>query len=121
MYTHITDFPHSFKTTDLIFEQRDIQYIYRNLRPRTLAKTLNSDRYSKLIEQAYQDYSESLNENLGDFLFSLDNIGDTFYSKFLNKNGVGPFCKFRISEFLYDKGIYFYVVDGKIMYLGQSD
>ena len=38
----------------------------------------------------------------------------------LNTYGSGPFCKFRINDHLDEKGLYCFVVDKKIKYIGQT-
>ena len=38
----------------------------------------------------------------------------------LNTYGKGPFCKFRIHDHLKEKGLYCFVVDKKLKYIGQT-
>ena len=61
-----------------------------------------------------------LDLNLGEFLFRLKSEGNSDYKLYLNKYGDRRYCIYKIDQFLNDKGIYCYVVDNKIMYLGRS-
>ena len=68
-------------------------------------------------------HSKYLDYKLGDFLKELQKTGHSDLKggkgKFLNDYGDKVFCKFRINEFLNDKGIYCYIHGNKIMYIGR--
>lgn len=109
-----------FKLTDIHILQKDIIDIHLKLRPRTLRKTLESKHYNKFKSKVYQNYHEYLDVNLCDFLSTLKDQGDDFYLSFFNKNWKGPFCHFKINEFLNHRGIYCFVSGDEIKYLGKS-
>jgi hypothetical protein len=41
-------------------------------------------------------------------------------SRKLNEYGEGPFCIFRINDHLKDKGLYCYIVNGELKYIGET-
>lgn len=69
--------------------------------------------------QLKEKYYDFLNYSLYDFLSHLKNSKNNDLSLFLNKYGGKKFCRYRINEFLKDNGIYCYVLNDKIMYLGR--
>lgn len=58
--------------------------------------------------------------SLGYFLITLKNESNPDYNHFLNKYGDGKFCEYSITKFQKDKGIYCYIVDEQIVYIGRS-
>ena len=47
------------------------------------------------------------------------NSNDLEYKLFLNKYGDNTFCHFKLNSHLNDKGLYIWVVNGKVKYLGR--
>ncbi|RZJ53277.1 MAG: hypothetical protein EOO44_09065 [Flavobacterium sp.] len=45
--------------------------------------------------------------------------GNKDYRSYLNKYGDSKFCNYKIDSHLKDKGIYCYIVDEQIMYIGR--
>lgn len=88
---------------------------------KTLKQTLDHKRYTKLKAEVLDRYSRVLDEPLGHFLLDLKFEGDQFYRKFLNSYGDSTFSTFRISDALFQKmkGVYAYVVDNEVMYIGR--
>ena len=66
-----------------------------------------------------QKYKAHLAKKLGDFLKILKKGKDSNYLCFLNKYGDNKYCKFKIDTHLEDKGIYCYIKDDKIKYIGR--
>lgn len=93
------------------------QFAYKN--NKTVAETLTHKRYAHLAIEVGKNYTAFLSEKLGDFLLRLKLEGDPFYLKFLNKYGDKTFCTFSIAQYRGQKGLYSYVVDGKIKYIGR--
>jgi hypothetical protein len=66
-----------------------------------------------------QKYKSNLDYKLGEFLKLLKETNDSNYKSFLNKYGDNVFCEFSIADNLNDKGIYCYIKDNKIKYVGR--
>jgi len=88
---------------------------------KTVAETLAHHRYSALKSLAVERYPEQLHEPLGTFLLSLKMRGDAFYRRFLNRYGDLTYCQFRIADsaFLDAKGVYSYLLDDEVVYVGR--
>jgi len=56
---------------------------------------------------------------LGVFLKTLKESNDNNYLYFLNKYGDSKFCEFKIETNLNDKGIYCFIENNKIKYVGR--
>jgi hypothetical protein len=78
------------------------------------------NRLHKIAGQQLEKYSSYLNLNIGEFLFNLKSVNNLDYKLYLNKYGDEKFCRYKIEGFLNDKGIYCYVVDNEIKYIGRS-
>lgn len=105
-----------FQDNPIILNQRNIENIFFEKNNRTLAYTLLYKKYSHID---ISSYSGSAEIRLGDFLKILKDKGDMSYKGFLNKYGDSKFCEFAITKFLSDRGIYCFVVENQIVYLGR--
>ena len=76
-------------------------------------------KYSRLKVLLADKYKSHLDKKLGDFLKHLKESNDSNYLCFLNKYGDNKFCKFNIYNHLNDKGIYCYIKNDKIKYIGR--
>jgi hypothetical protein len=87
-----------------------------------LEKAVNNkkNRLHKIAGQQLEKYSSYLNLSIGEFLFKLKSVNNLDYKLYLNKYGDEKFCRYKIEGFLNDKGIYCYVVDNEIKYIGRS-
>ena len=115
-----------FKVVNIKIKKRNIENIFkknlnRNLNYR-LDKALKSksDRLHKIALELKQKYNQYLDTPLGLFLFELKNARNIDYKLFLNKYGDNLFCEFSISECQNDKGVYCYIVNDSIVYVGRS-
>ncbi|MCL2558781.1 MAG: GIY-YIG nuclease family protein, partial [Treponema sp.] len=89
---------------------------------KTLAETLENERYSKLIPECRRNYPEKMNDKLGEFLFALKQEGDPFYKSFLNKHGDETYVKFELanSAIAGSKGLYVFSKNDEIVYVGKT-
>jgi hypothetical protein len=108
-----------FKIITLSFEKKNIQNIFFDKKNKTLKETFEHHRYLRLQTLLSVKYRKQLDQQLGDFLKSLKESKDENYLCFLNKYGDNKFCEFKISDNLNDKGIYCFIVDNKIKYIGR--
>jgi hypothetical protein len=108
-----------FKMIRLNFESRNISSVFFKKNNKTLGQTLEHHRYERLRLLLANKYSIHLEKKIGDFLRFLKESNDDNYKCFLNKYGDGNFCRFSISENLNDRGIYCYVINGEIKYIGR--
>lgn len=88
---------------------------------RTVEETLLHNRYSHLDGETREKYPTSLTMQLGDFLLDLKNKGDQYYEKFLNQYGDLEYGRFLMEseEHKQLKGLYAYVTEGEIKYIGR--
>lgn len=109
-----------FKIIPLTFVCKDILSVFYNLKSKkTLLQTFDHVRYLRLKPSFVDRYKDHLDKRLSDFLKSLKETNDKNYLNFLNKYGDNNFCEFRISDNLTDKGIYCYIADDRIKYVGR--
>lgn len=89
---------------------------------KSLAKTLDHVLYSKLKPEVMDRYSAYLDQSIGSFLLELKSDNDPFYKRFLNGYGDLKYIKFRtiLENYSSHKGIYRYLVNGEIKYIGRS-
>ena len=79
-----------------------------------------STKYKKAV---FNDYAEFLDMQIGKFLLMLKEQGNEFYEDFLLTDyGDGKFCKFNLKDkdIFYKKGLYIYLVDDELMYIGST-
>jgi hypothetical protein len=108
-----------FKIIPLAFSNRNIQSVFYNKNNKTLAETFRHSKYHRLKLLLSDKYKNHLNKKLGDFLKLLKGNGDRNYLCFLNKYGDEKFCEFKINDNLSDKGIYCFMENNKIKYIGR--
>ena len=78
---------HQLIEISLNFETRIYSNIFKDKNNKTLQATIETSKYKSLADKVYQNYSQELNTNLGEFLLKLKNTGDELYREFLNKYG----------------------------------
>ena len=79
-----------------------------------------SDRLHSIASLHLEKYKKFLNMDLGHFLQILKNENNQDYKLYLNKYGDLKYCEFKLTEYITDKGLYCYVVNNKIQYIGRS-
>lgn len=99
-----------------IFKDNKKTLIYR------LDKAMSNpkDRLNKIAKAQKDKYYDYHQMELGKFLLNLKEMGNEDYNLYLNKYGDRKFCNYKIDNFLNDKGIYCYIVENKIVYIGRS-
>lgn len=80
----------------------------------------SKDRLNKIAQHQKDKYGVSLHKELGEFLVELKDQGNEDYKLYLNKYGDKKFCNFHINKHQKGKGIYCYIVEDKIVYIGRS-
>ncbi len=108
-----------FHEVALEFSASDLQNIFCKKNNKTLAQTIQTRRYEHLSDVVYLKYFDFLNTPLGEFLGKLKSSGDEFYKRFLNSYGDLEYCIFSIGRGLKLKGLYSYVVDEQLRYMGR--
>lgn len=115
-----------FDIINLSITNRNQNNIFKNNLKKTLQYRLDKaiknkeDRLHKLASSLKEKYSLLLNLKLGEFLIKLKNESNDDYKLFLNKYGDNFFCEFKITKHQKDKGIYCYILNNKIVYIGRS-
>ncbi len=110
-----------FQRVELHFETAVYSNVFACKTNKTLAQTIQHKRYKNLAAYAENYTHRDLFLPIGTFLLQLKNSGDPFYKEFLNNCGDLEYCRFCITakEWLQKKGLYMYVIKGKIMYIGR--
>jgi GR25 family glycosyltransferase involved in LPS biosynthesis len=114
-----------FQIIDLEITNRDQENIFignkKTLLYRLNKAILNPKDYLHSIAQQQRDkYPMFHNMNLGEFIFILKSEGNLDYKLYLNKYGDKKYCNYSIRRFQNDKGIYCYIVEDRIIYVGRS-
>lgn len=88
---------------------------------KTLSETLAHHRYAKFGPILSSEHGSELNRPLGQFLLDLKLQGNLLYKRFLNAYGDETYSIFRLADtsFKQAKGVYAYIVDGMVMYVGR--
>jgi hypothetical protein len=119
MNLKINDSTFEFKIIPLNFNSKNISSVFYNKNNKTLKQTFEHHKYSRLKLLLADKYKAYLDKKLGDFLKLLKEANDSNYLCFLNKYGDNNFCEYKIDTHLNDKGIYCYINDDKIKYIGR--
>lgn len=106
---------------DLSFDEHVYKNVFSTKNNKTLSETLSHRRYQSLKSATERNYSSCLNMPLGSFILLLKQNEDDFYKRFLNKYGDGVYSRFWLanSQDFTKKGVYFYVLNDKIVYVGR--
>ena len=112
---------HQLIEISLNFETRIYSNIFKDKNNKTLQATIETSKYKSLADKVYQNYSQELNTNLGEFLLKLKNTGDELYREFLNKYGDLEYSIFFLAkqEQYNLKGVYFYYLNDELKYIGR--
>jgi len=111
---------YTFHPVRLYLHQTGIQNQFKNYQNKTVLQTVGKSRYSKLRPTVERKYPVSLNEPLGEFLYSLKMNEDKFYLRFLNPYGDETYSKFSIKVHLHEIGLYVYARGSEIVYIGKT-
>lgn len=115
-----------FKTLSVDIRNKNQENIFKDNIKRSLGYKLEKaaknkkDRLHRKADELKHKYKSDLNECLGSFLTKLKSESNPDYKLFLNKYGDSKYCEYSITKFQNDKGIYCYIVDNKIIYIGRS-
>ncbi|WP_179008578.1 hypothetical protein [Winogradskyella forsetii] len=114
-----------FDKIELNIQERNIDNIFKNNKKTLrykLDKAINNPKncYHRIAVKQKEKYAEYLNMNFGEFLLKLKENGNDDYILYLNKYGDKKYCFFKIEKHLSEKGIYCFIVDDEILYVGRS-
>jgi hypothetical protein len=112
---------HDFNRVALHLLEGQRTNVFSEKNNKTLSETLAHHKYAKFQSLVFSDHGTQLNMPLGQFLLELKLQGNPFYKRFLNPYGDELYSTFRLSDssFSQAKGVYAYVVDGSVMYIGR--
>ena len=127
MIVTVNSSQYNFKEIELSISNRNQENIFRKNTKRTLSyvlhKALNqpTNRLNKIASAHIERYSRYLDFTLGEFLYTLKENNNLDYLSYLNGYGDKRFCDFKlVSTMSNSKGLYCYIVDQKIQYIGRS-
>ena len=114
-----------FKIIEINLIKSDIENIFQDNKKKlryTLEKAIadSKNRLHKIAKEHKIIYEKYLDFKLGDFLFQLKLENNQDYRKYLNKYGDNKYCIYKIEEFQTKRGIYCYILENKIVYIGRS-
>jgi len=110
-----------FTPVTIRFENGQFTDVFAQKNNKTLNQTLVHRRYNPLAEETRRRYPNQLATPLGVFLLALKQNKDQFYMRFLNNYGDLTYSKFWLGDerVLTDKGLYLYVVQNTLQYIGR--
>lgn len=108
-----------FNVISLKFKQKNITSVYFKKKNKTLKETLDHKKYAAIKNKIGEKYKMHGEEQIGNFLKLLKESNNSDYLHFLNRYGDNNFCHFKISQFILDKGIYCFIKDNTIKYVGR--
>lgn len=112
---------YQFIQIGLTFDGKVYKDIFGQKNNKSVKETLKHRRYVTLKDEVIQRCPADIEKPLGSFLLGLKNAGDRFYKRFLNTYGDLTYSVFFISEIEHfeSKGVYAYLVDGELKYIGR--
>jgi len=111
-----------FRPVALRFAEGLTSNLFVKKNNKTVSQTLRGPKYSHLTEVMLRDHPGSAQRRLGEFLLDLKRAGDALYLRFLNRYGDEAYCEFCLDDpkLLPLIGLYCFMVDGQIKYIGKS-
>ncbi len=114
-----------FLTTQLKVENKNQQNLFEGNKKTLgykLKKAINNekDRLHKISSSFYDKYQDKLDMSFGCFLKMLKDNNNPDYLFFLNKHGDLSYCDFMLENFKNDKGLYCFIINDEIKYIGRS-
>ena len=114
-----------FQTLDINIVERNIEHIFKDNKKAVLYKLDKAianpkDRLHQIAKEHKIKYEGLLNLKLGEFLLKLKSEKNEDYLKYLNKYGDKKYCIYKIEKHEKDKGIYCYIIENEIVYIGRS-
>jgi hypothetical protein len=86
-----------------------------------LREIIEKDKYLHMKNCILENFKSYLDYDLGAFLIEMKTKENSIYKSFINKYGDLDYCRFKIinKELSTQKGIYFYEINDKIVYIGR--
>lgn len=119
MIIEIENIKLEFEKTSLEFLERGIDSAFKTKNNKTLGETLEHSRYKRVKNKLKPPTEQQLATPLGEYLFEKKSSNDLEYKLFLNKYGDNTYCHFKLISHLNDKGIYIWVLNEEVKYLGR--
>lgn len=110
-----------FINVPLRFEFGFEKNVFSKKKDKSVRETLAGAKYARFSQKVLRNYAGSLDKPLGEFLAQLKEENNIFYKDFLNPHGDKRYCTFSIDDpgFIDARGLYCFLVDGKIKYIGR--
>ena len=108
-----------FEEVELEFIERGINSVFQFKNNKSLQETLESTRYGRIKLNENISTQVNMLKPLGELLYELKCEGRKEYLEFLNRYGDSEYCHFKIKDSLKENGIYLWVVENQIKYVGR--
>lgn len=121
VYIRIGDREYTFHKITIEVIEKDIENPFKHFNKKTIREIIDHRRYQSLKEHVQEYYPSILDKLAGEALFMLKEKGDNFYKQFLNNYGDLTYCQFVVKgneSILSKKGVYFIVMDNKLVFSG---
>ncbi|NVN19439.1 hypothetical protein GUA46_13900 [Muricauda sp. HICW] len=96
----------------------DCKDVFQMKTNRSLGEMLEKREYKALTFELHE-MDDQLSRPIGTVLSDLKKQKNNVYKMFLNKYGDSSFCSYKATSHHWDKGLYFYIVENKPVYVGR--
>lgn len=115
----------NFEIEEISIIERNIENIFSENKKSLLYKLVKAqknpkDRLNKIASVHLLKYKDLLHKPLGSFLVKLKEENNDDYKLYLNKYGDNKYCHFKIEKNNDKRGLYCYIVNNDIVYIGRS-
>lgn len=112
----------TFYHAELVFEGETRSNIFTAMTSKTAREILDTPRYRSIRDELEDLRDADLSRPIGPLLADLKEKGNEIYRRFLNGNGDLTYRDFSIEapDLLDKKGLYVFLVDGEIKYIGKT-
>lgn len=110
-----------FQPVRLDLLEYDLTDVFRRYQQHTVAELIEKPKYQGMADRVHAEYPRYLAWSVGEFLYALKRMEDSFYRSWLNPHGDAAYCTFKLAdgEWLALRGLYAYAVDGHLTYIGR--
>lgn len=112
----------TFYHAELVVEDETRSNVFAEMTSKTAREILDTTRYASIRDELEDLPDAELSRPIGPLLADLKDQGNEIYQRFLNDNGDLTYRDFSVEapDLLDKKGLYVFLVDGEIAYIGKT-